>query len=153
MNIDELQTFIVTAKQRTYVGDALPQDPSAPGSHDIVFSQGDWSYLDRYFGGTNFLGQETVWFRDVPVWSMAYFGVITRPELIDGQRAGETIVAALSSMYDEGRFLGGFSFSGEHGTYVDASEGTVGRFTGREYIEVGGVQAYELSYFGGLVFE
>jgi hypothetical protein len=37
----------------------------------------------------------------------------------------------------------------DHG--ADAPEGDVARFHGREYIEVGGVEAYALDYFGGLI--
>ena len=111
----------------------------------------EWRYLDSYFGGTDFLGQETVWFRDEPVWSMLYYGYITRPELIDALRAGATIKAALSVMYETGRFLGGWEWAGPHGVYKDDSTGTVTHFHGREVIEVLGVEAYALDYMGGLV--
>jgi hypothetical protein len=82
---------------------------------------------------------------------MSYYGYIKRPELIDGTRAGETIKAALTAMYGEGRFLGGFDWRGPHGRYVDRSEGNAGWFKGREVILVDGIEAYALDYFGGLV--
>lgn len=82
---------------------------------------------------------------------MSYYGYITRPELIDAQKAGATIRAALSAMYEEGRFLGSFEWIGPHGVYRDSSTGDVAHFHGREAISVGGVEAYVLDYFGGLV--
>lgn len=103
------------------------------------------------FGGTDFLGQETVWFRGHPVWAMNYYGYIMRPDLIDAERAGATIKAALSDMYAEGRYLGGFHWSGPHGHYRDTSTGDAAHFHGRETISVGGIEAYVLDYFGGLV--
>lgn len=151
MDLLALNRFIVLAKRQTYVGDGIKAVASRTGAHDLAFSDGDWSYRDSYFGGTDFLGQETVWLRDEPVWAMNYYGYILRPELIDAGRAGATIKAALSAMYAEGRFLGGFEWSGPHGIYRDSSTGDAAHFHGREVIEVGGVEAYALDYFGGLV--
>ena len=146
-----LNDIVVKAKAATYVGGGVKAGASRPGSHDLAWSQGDWRYLDSYFGGTDFVGQEAVWFKGEPVWAMNYYGYIALPDLIDGQRAGETIKAALSAMYAEGRFLGGFEWVGPRGTYVDRSTGDVGHFHGREAIVVAGREAYALDYFGGLV--
>ena len=151
MDLDALNRFIVAAKRATYVGDGTRAAPSRPGAHDLTYEDGNWSYRDSYFGGTDFIGQEVVWLDGEPVWAMSYYGYVLRPELIDATRAGATIKAALSEMYAEGRFLGGFSWTGEHGTYVDSSEGEAAHFRGREYIEVGGAEAYALDYFGGLI--
>lgn len=151
MNLDELTGFIVEAKRQTYVGNGRKSVPSRKGAHDLVHGRGEWSYRDSYFGGTDFLGQETVWFQGHPVWAMNYYGYVTRPDLIDAQRAGATIKAALSAMYAEGRFLGGFDWPGPHGHYRDTSTGDAAHFRGREAILVDGTEAYALDYFGGLV--
>ena len=151
MDLSALEPFVVAAKRATYVGDGQAAVPSRTGSHDLTFQQGDWRYRDSYFGGTDFLGQEVVWQRDTPVWAMSYYGYILRPELIDAARAGATIKAALSALYAEGRFLGGFEWTGPHGTYLDRSSGSVGHFHGRESISVAGTEAYALDYFGGLI--
>lgn len=141
----------MAAKAATYMGGGAKAASSRPGSHDLGWSQGRWRYLDSYFGGTDFLGQETIWLDDAPVWAMNYYGYILRPDLIDGQRAGETIKAALSALYGEGRFLGGFDWTGPHGHYVDTSAGEADHFRGRETITVQGEEAYALDYFGGLI--
>jgi Domain of unknown function (DUF5680) len=150
MKTDDLTAFIVKAKRTTYVGGGETAEPSRLGSHDLTFQDADWSYRDSYFGGTDFLGQEAVWLESEPVWAMSYYGYILRPDLIDGERAGETIKAALSAMYAQGQFLGGFEWTGPHGRYVDWSEGGVAHFRGREVIIVQGVEACALDYFGGL---
>ena len=151
MSLSELERFIVEAKRATYVGGGLADAPSRTGAHDLVFRQGDWLYRDSYFGGSDFLGQEVVWFRQQPLWAMNYYGYILRADLIDAARAGATIKAALSAMYAEGRFLGGFEWSGPHGRYVDLSTGDVTHFKGREAIVVDAAEAYALDYFGGLI--
>ena len=151
MDRRELNDIIVKAKAATYVGGGQPQSPSRPGSHDIGWADGDWRYLDSYFGGTDFLGQEVLWHRGEPIWAMNYYGYIKRADLIDGARAGETIKAALSALYREGRFLGDFDWQGPHGLYVDRNQGGPEQFRGREVILVDGVEAYALDYFGGLI--
>ncbi|MCR6633363.1 DUF5680 domain-containing protein [Devosia sp.] len=151
MTADELNAVIVRAKAATYVGGGVKATASRPGSHDLGWSEGEWRYLDSYFGGTDFLGQEVLLRGAEPVWAMNYYGYVLRPDLIDGAKAGETIKGALSAMYGEGRFLGGFDWTGAHGHYRDRSEGSAAQFRGREVILVGGVEAYALDYFGGLV--
>lgn len=151
MDLAELNSFVVAAKRATYVGGGARAEPTRPGSHDLVLAQGPWGYRDSYFGGMDFIGQEVVWRDEEPVWAMNYYGYILRPDLIDAVRAGETIKAALSAMYAEGRFLGGFEWRGPHGVYRDTSSGGVEHFLGREVILVGGTEAYALDYFGGLI--
>jgi Domain of unknown function (DUF5680) len=153
MDISELNAFIVKAKRASYVGGGEKAVPSRLGSHDLTFAEGHWSYRDSYFGGTDFVGQEAVWLGGEPVWAMSYYGYVLRPDLIDGERAGQTIKAALTAMYEVGRFLGGFEWEGPHGRYVDWSEGDVAHFRGREVFLVKDVEAYALHYFGGLVRE
>lgn len=151
MFIDDLTAFVVRAKAATYVGGGEPAPSSRKGSHDLAWSDGAWRYLDSYFGGTDFIGQETVWHDGAPVWAMNYYGFILLPDLIDGHRAGATIKAALSVMYRQGRFLGGFEWEGEYGRYIDKSEGDAGHFRGWEVILVEGREAYALDYSGGLI--
>ena len=149
--LDELEGFIVRAKAATYVGGGEKIGSCRPGSHDLQFLDGEWSYLDSYFGGTDFIGEEAVWHAGKPVWAMNYYGYIVTPELITAGQAGETIRASLSRMYAEKRFLGGFQHSQGLFVYFDTSEGEADRFRGHEWIERDGVKAYELYYHGGLI--
>ena len=151
IEITELNTFIVRAKADTYVGGGEHSAASRLGSHDIRFSDGEWAYHDSYFGGSDFLGEEVVYFASRPVWAMNYYGRILRVDLITALQAGQIIKASLSRMYKEGRFLGGFRFSENNFTYVDASEGAADCFHGRESIIHGKETAYELVYHGGLI--
>ena len=112
VRLADLEAFVVRAKSATYVGSGAAAESSRLGSHDLTFASDEWLYRDSYFGGTDFLGQETVWLRAEPVWAENYYGYILRPDLIDATQAGATIKAALSAMYQEGRFLGGFDWAG-----------------------------------------
>ena len=106
MDVLELNSFIVEAKSQTYVAGAKSQPSYRIGAHDIGYKRGIWRYLDSYFGGTDFAGQEVVWLEEKPVWAMNYFGRIIEPGIIDLTIAGTVICAALSQLYRQGRFLG-----------------------------------------------
>jgi hypothetical protein len=149
--MDGLGDFIVRAKAATYVGDGQQAVPSRNGSHDLCFEDGLWQYRDSYFGGTDFIGQEVVWHCDTPRWAMNYYGRILRNDLIDGARAAQVIRAALTALYAEGRFLGGFQFRHDGFDYTDDTRGDVGSFSGIETIIVRDTCAYQLDYHGGLI--
>lgn len=146
-----LEAFVIAAKAATYVSKGLSATPSRIGAKDLVFEQGPLKYRDSYFGGTDFLGQEVIWRHDTPIWAMNYYGRILRPDLIDGARAANVIRAALSVMYADGRFLGGFQASHAGFDYMDTSQGDLGQFTGVETISQGGLLAYQLDYHGGMI--
>jgi uncharacterized protein DUF5680 len=149
--MEGLEAFIVRAKATTYVGNGASRASSRPASHDIGHEDGDWSYVDSYFGGTDFLGQEVVWHRRVPVWAMNYDGRILQADRIDAAKAGQVIKQALSALYREGRFLGAFMHVDGPHIYVDQSEGDALSFTGHEIIRIDDDVVYRLDYHGGLI--
>lgn len=151
IDLGRLERFVVTAKAATYAAGAPPSASSRPGSHDLRFVEGELSYLDSYFGGTDFLGQEVVYVREEPIWAMNYYGRILAGELLGAAEAGRIVQASLSALYREGRFLGGYAHEVGSDRYVDTNEGDVACFRGLEWIEREGVRAYELVYHGGLV--
>jgi len=151
--LTKLNAFIVRAKAATYVGGGKKVKSCRPGSHDLKFADGDWSYMDSYFGGRDFIGEETVFLKGVPVWAENYYGRILRSDLITPAQAGEVIKASLSKMYAAGHFLGEFDNQHQGFLYVDTSAGDAASFSGRETISINGTPAYELSYHGGLILE
>jgi hypothetical protein len=81
----ELKAFIVKAKKATYASDAAPQSASRAGSKDLSYKEGEFSYLDSYYGSVQFCGQEMVWQKSEPIWGMNYWG-----ESIDAGLAAAT---------------------------------------------------------------
>jgi hypothetical protein len=149
--IQELTDFIVCAKATTYVGSGKKSLSYRPGALDLQFHDGDFAYLDSYFGGTDFIGQEVVYFESNPVWVMNYYGYILQPDMIEAVQAGNVIKLSLQQLYKEGRFLGGFEHRVDEFLYTDANEGDVVHFQGKEWINRDDVRVYELIYHGGLV--
>ncbi|MGF1724842.1 DUF5680 domain-containing protein [Photobacterium nomapromontoriensis] len=151
IDTDKLYAFIVKAKANSYVGRAPKCLPSRLDSHDVQYQEDDFAYLDSYFGGTDFLGQEVVYFRNEAVWAMNYYGRIIAPDIYDGEKAGNVVLASLSKHYQTGHFLGNSNNDTEWGRYIDTNEGDVSRFTGYEWIEFDSRKVYELHYHGGLI--
>ena len=73
-NIEQLQSFLVRAKRSTYASGIAPSGESRPGSFDLAYEEGEFRYLDSYFGGIDFIGEEAVWWKGTPVWGMNYYG-------------------------------------------------------------------------------
>ncbi|MDW7754592.1 MAG: DUF5680 domain-containing protein [Brevefilum sp.] len=134
-NLTELHKFIVSAKAATYVGDGKSIESCRKGSHDLSFIDGNYRYLDSYFGGSNFIGEEIVYENEIPVWGMNYYGSILKPQKITAAETGAIIKASLSQMYAAGRFLGGWEHIKGSKVYHDSSKGDLSHFTGYEWIE------------------
>lgn len=147
-----LEEFLVEAKSATYVGGGdKSATPTRQGSHDLTYQNRDWHYIDSYFGGTDFIGQEVVWHQGIALWAMNYYGRILKPQMIDASVAGRVIQRSLSALYREGRFLGGFTHQVEELIYVDTNDGEFHSFTGVERIYREGIEVYRLDYHGGLI--
>jgi hypothetical protein len=151
--LDELEKFIVRAKAATYVGSGVRSLSHRPASHDLEYHEGVFDYLDSYFGGTDFIGEEVVYYWQQAVWAMNYYGRIIEPSRITAVEAGQVIKESLSHMYQSGRFLGGLEYNTDFGTYTDTNQGDFTSFTGKERITREGVMVYELYYHGGLIKE
>jgi hypothetical protein len=147
----DMEPCIVRAKRATYVGSGSALLPYRLHSHDLQFQDGDWTYHDSYFGGSDFLGQEIVYFQMAVVWGMNYYGRLLKPDRITAAEIGQMIKKSLTVMYGENRFLGGFEYTDGKLTYVDGNDGNVCAFQGKEMINLDGELVYELAYHGGLI--
>ena len=147
-----LEQFIIEAKAACYIGGKAKEPVSSRiTAHELTYERGPFRYLDAYYGGTDFIGQEAVWENGEPIWAMNYYGRIIDSVRLDGEKAGTIIQKALSALYLENRFLGGFSFQHVLGEYIDESIGDVTSFQGVERILVDDRLAYRLDYHGGLI--
>lgn len=73
--IKNLIDFLTHAHHATYANVSAPKVVSLrPGSKDYDFAEGDFAYHDTYFGGKRFVGAEVVYYKEVPVWGMNYYG-------------------------------------------------------------------------------
>lgn len=77
-NEKDFLDFLIQAKKATYAsqGDNASVTPLLKGSRQLEFLEGDFLYRDIYFGMSYFIGQETVYYKGNPIWSMSYSGRI-----------------------------------------------------------------------------
>lgn len=155
MNQEELIRFLIRAKQETYAaqGDDGTRQPLVPGSKQLEYGEGPWLYRDIYFGFSHFSGQEVVYDRECPIWSMTYSGG-TAPDIKDSRRIREVYAflrAALRKLQPDRPFRGPCLFREGAFRYEDESVGGVDQFHGRERITEEGRVIYSLTYQGGWI--
>lgn len=138
--------FLLRAKRSTYAAHAPECASSRPGSHDLSYTEGSLTYLDSYFGGNSFHGQEAVWANGQAIWCMNYSGRTLAPTF-----SGDFLKLALQRGTPDGPYRGPQLFQQDGYTYVCQSRGTPEWFSGDEAIFFGEQLIYECRFHGGQV--
>lgn len=141
-----LVEFLIRAKRATYAGKGAETVSSREKSHDLVFRDGDYMYYDTYLGTGKFAGEEALWIKDTPYWSMNYIGRVTGDPF-----SGDFLKAALLRVPEDKPYRGPESYAEGDYTYRCETEGTFEWFQGKETICYRGSQIYECVFHGGLV--
>ena len=152
---DALVDFLLQAKRRTYAaqGDQASVTPLLVGTRQLEFQADPWLYRDIYFGFAYFIGQETVYYSETPLWGMGYAGgmldVKASSELI-GQVYG-FLQAALQQVEPERPYRGPQTYKDGRWTYLNETNGSLDDFWGLETITQNGTSVYQLRYHGGYI--
>jgi hypothetical protein len=152
VNLEELEKFIAEARKNTYARGGKPvENPSLAGSYQLEHRKDEYFYRDIYFAGEkNFIGQEVVYLKDEPIWSMVYCGSAEPPEVTD------FLKDSLFTLCDSCRFGEGeweFEDKKKDFRYEYKGEGTLERFHGKEIISIKGEKVYKLRCQGGLILK
>lgn len=148
----QLADFLVQAKRATYAapGDNASVAPLVPGSRQLEYQLGSVLYRDIYFGFEYFVGQETVYENDTPIWSMGYAGGMTDPK----ENAGEVyqfLQMALRQVESASPYRGPGLIRHDRFQYTTQTSGTFENFWGIERITSARAILYELRYYGGRI--
>ena len=146
INRDELVTFLIRAKQKTYAGHGAEVESSRPASHDLRYEEGPLLYIDTFLGGAKFAGEEAVWLDGDPLWSMNYYG-----RVIGEPFSGDFLKAALYEVPVDKPFRGPEHFEQGDYTYNCQCSGDFEWFQGYENISYKGQKIYELHFHGGVI--
>lgn len=152
---DELIHFLLHAKRHTYAGqsDEASVAPLLPGAKQLEYYEAPFFYRDIYFGMASFVGQETVYFRERPVWAMSYAGGVL-PEISSSDeihRIYTFLRQVLRLVTYERPFRGPQRHHAEPYRYLDSTQGDIARFRGEEIILRGSKRVYDLRYAGGIL--
>jgi len=150
IDLQELERFIVAAREHTALGQGRRVPPERPGAVEIVYREGGLSYRDSYFGQSLILGQEVVRRAGLPVWVMNYRIVVR-----DMGRGSEELAAFLQhaqqARYRDRHLLGDYHYQERDLRYVDHSEGGLDLFQGETQVLRREKELFSMHYCGGLV--
>ncbi|MBP5655631.1 MAG: hypothetical protein J6X33_08970 [Clostridiales bacterium] len=138
--------FLIRAKRATYAGKGAETESSRPGSHDLIYEEGDLMYYDTYLGAGKFAGEEALWIGGKPYWSMNYVGRVTGDDF-----SGDFLKEALLLVPEDKPYRGPSTYTNGDYTYKCEVEGDFEWFSGRETISLRGVVIYECLYHGGMI--
>lgn len=142
----DIIAFLLRAKKATYAGKGPVSAPSRPQSHDLFYREGDLLYIDTYLGGERFAGEEALWIKDTPFWSMNYAGRVTGQPF-----SGDFLKEALSRVPADMPYRGPERYiSGDYAYECEVS-GDFSWFQGYERISWQGQSIYECFFHGGVI--
>jgi len=144
--MDKIKEFLLSAKRKTYSGDGAEGPPSRPGSHDLMHEDGELKYIDSYFGGSKFCGEEALYKDNVPIWSMNYYGRVL-DDLFNGDFLKESLQFGSVDMPYRGPKI----YRSNGYEYLCTVEGDFSFFYGHEEIFKNGKKVYQCLFHGGEV--
>lgn len=144
--------ILVKAKKSTYAaGEAAKKTVEADKSTTLIFEDGDWKYHDNYFGGEPYGGREVVFFQNIPVYMMVYYGWVVEG-VTDAQSVYKALQGALTLIPEDKPFRGPKRYDLDGVEYTNVFEGEIDNFFGEEIIKSkDGNETYKAKYIGGLV--
>ena len=146
--MNTIKQFLVNAKKNTYANNTGQTSSSRPGSYDLQYSEGDLVYLDSYLGTHSFSGQEIIWYRKEPIWSMNYYGDVLNSNFKSSFLKSALMFPSVASPY-RGK---SFYREGDY-TYVMDVIGHFEKFSGSEKIFSKDLLTYELFFHGGKIVD
>ncbi len=145
---ERVKIFLIDAKKNTYAsGTGILIDSLKPGSKDLPYKEGEFSYMDSYFGDLNFIGQEIVWYKEKPIWGMNYYGNTYDP--IDG--FPKFLFECLKHVTTQAPYRGPEQFQDDKFEYNCSWQGDINNVKGEELIKYDNKVIYQLSFHGGVI--
>ncbi|WP_211284562.1 DUF5680 domain-containing protein [Rummeliibacillus pycnus] len=147
--------FLINAKKATYASfdtNSIVKEPLLNRSKQLEYKEGEFLYRDIYFGVRYFVGQETVYYQDKPIWGMAYSGGLTNDTDLDTERfIYEFLREAMRNVSKENPFRGPNEFKKRNFIYNNSNQGNLENFKGKESIHLKNQEVYILNYTGGMI--
>ena len=151
MNKTKLTDFLLQARVKTYAGAGGQVKSVFSGSTQLEFTDNDWLYRDVYYTGRGlFMGLETVYFQDHPVWSMSYFGNFRK---LSETEVDRVLRKALLENWKTTRIWKDVEWKSGLYQYICTPdfEGSIDELAGMEKIYKNGKEVYFFFFAGGLI--
>ena len=140
--------FLTKAKKNSYalVGEK-EEKRLVDGAKELVFSDGLFSYRDRYYGFDPFTGEEVVFYNKKPIWVMNYSGRCIGKD-IPSKEIYDFLKKCLKKVNTKLIYRGPLEYKIGHFLYKNKIKEDVDYFIGNESIYFQGKKVYELNYSG-----
>lgn len=151
MNKKRLLSFLTEARANTYTGGKGKVKPAFPGSYQLEYREKDWLYRDVYnMGNSIFMGLETVYFDNKPIWSMSYYGNFQK---MTERQIDEILRGALIENKDKTRLWYKVEWTRDDYRYfcLPDGRGSIDEISGSEEIYKGKEKVYFFFYAGGFI--
>ncbi len=145
--MNDLISFLIKAKKNCYASGMIPVSSTRKSSKDLHYSDGNFRYLDSFFGQEHFIGQEIVWQGDRPSWGMNYYGCLLEDAIPED--FPEFLGKALSHIDEQNPYRGINGFSEGDFNYYCTWTGSFEQVRGEEYVIFDDARIYELYFHGG----
>ena len=145
-NLNEIKLFLCTAKKNTYAAHSSEIKSSRLHSHDLCYNNEKYLYLDSYFGGENFIGEEVLYIDNKPYWSMNYMG-----RILDNNFSGDFLKECLLAVNIDKPYRGPEIYQNGNFTYHCNIKGSFDWFLGEEEIFFQSKKVYECLFHGSVI--
>ena len=143
---NDIINFLLKAKRATYAGKGAETIPTRPQSHDLIYKEGELMYYDTYLGGEKFAGEEALWIKGNPYWSMNYIGRVTGDNF-----SGDFLKEALLNVPFDKPYRGPDCYKSGDYTYKCSVNGSFEWFQGYEEIFLKDKKIYECFFHGSII--
>ncbi len=148
--ITQLLSFLKEAKKTTFASEDSKPIRISDNCNYYIYEKHDFKYLDRYYGELIDIGQEIVWYKNIPKWGMSYYGgIISNYDL--SEICFSFLKRCLKQLPNEFPIRGPRLFVEENFRYVNSWNGFIENFKGEERIFYNNSILYLRKYIGGII--
>lgn len=149
MDKEKLIDFLIKARSKTYAGNAGKVTSAFKDSFQLEYKEDYWFYRDVYNNGNRlFMGFETVYFQDKPVWSMSYYGNFQKLSEIE---IDKILRKTLIDNKNKTRLWQNIKYNFDNYRYICEASGSIDELNGTETIYRDDKTVYFFYYAGGYI--
>lgn len=151
MNKQKVINFLLKARTQTYAGNDSKVEPLLKGSTQFEYSKDTLLYRDIYnIGNGLFVGLETIYLNDAPIWSMSYFGNFKK---MSEEETDKILRKALIDKWNKARLWDDIKVKSDGYEYICEGSGDISEFGGTEKIVKKNETVYYFYYAAGFISE
>jgi hypothetical protein len=154
INLNALAKFLVEAKTKGGYGFGKEIKPWRKKFKELEYRKDNFYYRDSYSGFFFAPGQEVVYYKNKPVWAMAYSGGMNFKHHKNDKFATEVFKVlgkALANMPLNRPFRGPVRLKIGNFVYTSKVSGDIKDFAGIERISYKGTEVFKQHYIGGII--